>query len=322
MVGIGADFFGRVFISVPTGYVSGTFLSDSATYSGTTLATLGVTPGTYVWKWGTGANQNFTLQIPATNNISSTLGNISTRLRVGTNDDVLIGGFIVGGTGPKQLVLRALGPTLTQFGVTGALPNPTLELHNSTGGLVAFNDNWGEAANAQSIPASLRPPNSLESAIFTSLNPGSYTAIVRGVSNTTGVALVEGYDVSPLATAHLANFSTRGLVQTGQNVMIAGMIVQNRNQNVIVRALGPSLPVAGKLANPVLELHDGNGTLLDMNDNWRSTQQAEIIATTIPPSNDLESAIVRTLPPGDYTAIVSGAGGTTGVGLIEVYALQ
>src|SRR5205823_4306600 len=125
-----------------------------------------------------------------------------------------------------------LGPTLTQFNISGALPNPTLELRNSTDGLVAFNDNWGEAANAQSIPTSLRPPNSLESAIFTTVNPGAYTAIVRGVSGTTGVALVEIYDVDPASTAHLINFSTRGLVQTGENVMIAGVIVQNSNQNV------------------------------------------------------------------------------------------
>jgi hypothetical protein len=256
---------------------------------------------------------------PATN-----ITNISTRLRVGTNDDVLIGGFIVGGTGPKQLVLRALGPTLTQFGVAGALPNPTLELRNSTGGLVAFNDNWGEAANAQSIPASLRPPNSLESAIFTSLNPGAYTAIVRGVSNTTGVALVEVYDVSPASTAHLTNFSTRGLVQTGNDVMIAGMIVQNNNQNVIVRALGPTLTsfgVTNALANPTLEVRNGNGTLIGFNDNWKSTQPAEITATGKAPPNDLESAMVRTLAPGSYTAIVRGVNNTTGVALVEVYTL-
>ena len=166
---------------------------------------------------------------------------------------MLIAGFIVGGTGPKQLVLRALGPTLTQFGVTGALANPTLELRNSTGGLLAFNDNWAQAANAQSIPTNLRPPNSLESAILTNLNPGSYTAIERGINNTTGVGLVEGYDIAPGATSHLTNISTRGLVQTGNNVMIAGVIVQSNNQAVVVRALGPTLAsfgITNPLANP------------------------------------------------------------------------
>ncbi len=255
---------------------------------------------------------------------SGLLGNISTRLQVGTNNDVLIAGFIVGGTGPKQLVLRALGPTLTQFGVTGALANPTLELRNSTGGLLAFNDNWAQAANAQSIPTNLRPPNSLESAILTNLNPGSYTAIERGINNTTGVGLVEGYDIAPGATSHLTNISTRGLVQTGNNVMIAGVIVQSNNQAVVVRALGPTLAsfgITNPLANPTLELHDVHGTLLASNDNWKSTQQTLITALGKALPNDLESAIVRTLAPGSYTAIVHGVNNTTGVALVEVYTL-
>jgi hypothetical protein len=237
---------------------------------------------------------------------------------------VLIGGFIVGGTGPKQLVLRALGPTLTQFGVLGALPDPTLELRNSTGGLLAFNDNWGQAANAQSMPVNLRPLNALESAILTSLNPGSYTAIVRGLHNTTGVALVEGYDIASAATAHLTNISTRGFVRTGDNVMIAGMIVQSNSQKVIVRALGPTLSgfgITNPLANPTLELRDANANLLSVNDNWKTTQQTEIMASGKAPPNDLESAIVRTLTPGTYTAIVAGANSTTGVALVEVYTL-
>jgi hypothetical protein len=265
---------------------------------------------------------NFTVAAPAAP--LSTLGNISTRLQVNTNDDVLIGGFIVGGTGPKQLVLRALGPTLTQFGVLGALPDPTLELRNSTGGLLAFNDNWGQAANAQSIPVNLRPLNTLESAILTGLNPGSYTAIVRGLHNTTGVALVEGYDIAPAATAHLTNISTRGFVRTGDNVMIAGMIVQSNGQKVIVRALGPTLSgfgITNPLANPTLELRDANANLLSVNDNWKTTQQTEIMASGKAPPNDLESAIVRTLTPGTYTAIVAGANSTTGVALVEVYTL-
>jgi len=253
------------------------------------------------------------------------LSNISTRLRVGTNNEVLIGGFVVGGTGAKPLLLRGLGPTLAQFGVSGALADPTLELRNSGGGLIISNDNWGSAANAQSIPVNMRPPNSLEPAILTSLNPGSYTAIVRGVNNTTGAALIEAYDMDTIASSHFTNISTRGLVETDSNVMIAGLIVQTNSEKVIVRALGPTLAnfgVTNPLANPTLELHDANGALLASNDNWKSTQQSEITASGHAPPNDLESAIVRTLTPGNYTAIVRGVNNTTGVALVEVYTLQ
>jgi plastocyanin len=253
------------------------------------------------------------------------LSNISTRLRVGTNNDVLIGGFVVGGTGAKPLLLRGLGPTLAQFGVSGALADPTLELRNSGGGLIISNDNWGSAANAQSIPVNMRPPNSLEPAILTSLNPGSYTAIVRGVNNTTGAALIEAYDMDTITSSHFTNISTRGLVETDSNVMIAGLIVQTNSEKVMVRALGPTLAnfgVTNPLANPTLELHDANGALLASNDNWKSTQQSEITASGHAPPNDLESAIVRTLTPGNYTAIVRGVNNTTGVALVEVYTLQ
>jgi glucose/arabinose dehydrogenase len=253
------------------------------------------------------------------------LGNISTRLHVGTGENVLIAGFIIGGTGSKQLVLRALGPTLTQFGVSGVLQNPTLGLYNSTGGVIAFNDNWAQAANAQMIPVNLRPPDNLESAILVSLNPGAYTAIVTGVNNTTGIALVEAYDIATGATAHLSNISSRGLVQTGTNVMIAGVIVQSGNENVLVRALGPTLAgfgISNPLANPTLELRDANGALIASNDNWKSTQQSEIMSTGKAPPNDLESAILRALAPGNYTAILRGVNNTTGVALLEVYALQ
>jgi len=253
------------------------------------------------------------------------LSNISTRLRVGTDNDVLIGGFVVGGTGAKPLLLRGLGPTLTQFGVSGALADPTLELRNSGGGLIVSNDNWGAAANAQSIPANMRPPNSLEPAILTSLNPGSYTAIVRGVNNTTGIALVEAYDMDTTGSSHFTNISTRGLVEAQPDVMIAGVIVQANSRKVIVRALGPTLAnfgVTDPLANPTLELHDANGGLLAANDNWKTTQQSEITASGYAPPNDFESAIIRTLTPGNYTAIVRGVNNAIGVALVEVYTLQ
>jgi hypothetical protein len=252
------------------------------------------------------------------------LANISTRLRVDTGDNVLIGGFIVTGTQQKKVLLRAIGPSLN---LAGQLADPTLELHDSSGALLAFNDNWKDAPNKQAIIDSTIPPsNDLESAILMSLDPGAYTAIVRGVNNTTGIGLVEAYDLDRKADSKLANLSTRGLVQTGDNVLIGGTIVLGQaSQKVIVRAIGPSLTnagVANALQDPILELHDGSGTLIASNDNWKDTQRAEIEATTIPPSNDLESAIVRTLTPGSYTAIVRGVNNGTGVALVEVYALN
>src|SRR5947208_316499 len=256
------------------------------------------------------------------------LANISTRALVQTGHHVLIGGFIISGTEPKKLVMRAIGPTLSRFGVPGVLHNPTLELHNASGALIAFNDNWGDTPNKQQIiDANLAPPNAAEPAILATLDPGNYTAIVRGANNTTGVALVEGYDIDAGTSSKLENISTRGFVQTGNNVMIAGVIVggSGGSQKVIVRALGPTLSnfgVANALADPTLELRDINDNLIRSNDNWRSTQQAEIIATGLQPSNDAESAIVAILAPSNYTTIVRGVNSTTGVALVEVYRLD
>jgi hypothetical protein len=249
------------------------------------------------------------------------LGNISTRAIVQTGDNVLIGGFIIDGTQNKRVLLRAIGPSLP---LKGKLMNPVLALHNSAGALIATNDNWADARNDREISNSgLAPTNAMESAILRSLAPGAYTAIVRGVGNTTGIALIEGYDLDQTVDSKFANISTRGLVQTGDNVMIGGFIVLGAGaQKVIIRAIGPSLPLAGTLRNPTLALHNAQGAVVASNDNWRTTQQATIIATGIPPANDLESAIVRTLSPGAYTAIVRGVGGTTGVGLVEIYALN
>jgi hypothetical protein len=243
-------------------------------------------------------------------------------VRVETGDNVLIGGFIVTGTQPKKVLIRAIGSSLS---IAGHLDDPKLELY-SGGTLLEANDNWGESREKQAIIDTTIPPsNSLESAIVRTLpaNNSAYTAIVRGVNNGTGVGLVEVYDLDRAANSKLANISTRGLVQTGANVMIGGFIVLNGNQKVIVRAIGPSLGIAGELADPTLELHDHNGTLLQSNDNWRTGgQQAEIIATTVPPTRNEESAIVRTLTPGNYTAVVRGVNQTIGVALVEVYALQ
>ncbi len=196
-------------------------------------------------------------------------------------------------------------------------------MRDSTGILVASNDNWKDSPNKQEIiDTTIAPTNDLESAILATLEPGAYTAIMRGVNDTTGIGLVEAYDLDPTVDSMLANISTRGLVQTGDNVMIGGFIILGeQSQEVIVRAIGPSLPVAGKLADPSLELHDQDGALIASNDDWRSDQEAQIIATAIPPSNDKESAILATLIPAAYTAIVRGADSTTGIALVEVYVV-
>lgn len=255
------------------------------------------------------------------------LGNISTRASVQTGDDILIGGFVVTGAVPKKVVIRAIGPWLQRYGVTDPLLDPTLELHNSAQAIIASNDDWRSAAHASQIPVDLQPSDDRESAILTTLQPGSYTAVMRGKNDTTGIALVEAYDLDPEASAQLINVSSRALVQTGDSVMIGGFVLSGANGStqVVVRALGPSLGpfgIVNPLADPTLELRNVNGTLVSSNDNWKSAQQTAIQATGRAPGNDLESAIVATLPAGSYTSIVAGKGGATGIGLVEVYNLH
>jgi hypothetical protein len=264
--------------------------------------------------------------------------NISTRTEVLQGDRVLIGGFIISGTDPKKVIVRGMGPSLS---VNGPLADPTLELHRLDQGntTLATNDNWkindqtGQSQEAQVQATTIPPSNDLESAIVTTLTPGSYTAILAGKNGGTGVGVVEVYDLAQSANSRLGNISSRGFVDTGDNVMIGGFIAggpSGASAKVLVRALGPSLTnsgVAGALDDPTLELHDENGGILATNDNWKtrpdgSSQQAEIEATTLPPSNDMESALVRLLPPGHYTAIVRGINNSTGVGLVEIYNLQ
>jgi hypothetical protein len=244
--------------------------------------------------------------------------NISTRMSVQTGDNVLIGGFIITGSAPKKVIIRAIGPSLP---VEGKLTDPTLEVHASDGSVV-FNNNWRDTQEQEIIDSTVAPTNDQESAIVATLPPGAHTAIVRGNNGETGVGLVEVYDLDSTAPSKLANISTRGQVLTGNNVMIGGFIVGGTEPTrVLIRAIGPSLPTAGKLEDPVLELHDFNGSTIT-NDNWRETQESEIVATTIPPTNDNESAILATLTPGPYTAIVRGKNDTTGVALVEAYNLQ
>jgi hypothetical protein len=260
--------------------------------------------------------------------LTDQLLNVSTRLRVLTDDNALIGGFIVTGNTPKRMVVRAIGPSLTAFGVAGALTNPVLELHGPGGFSTITNDDWRDTQQTEIQAAGLAPGNNLESAIVATLPPGAYTAVVRGRGNGTGVGLVEAYDLESWADARLGNISTRGFVDAGENVMIGGLIagpVSSATGQILVRAIGPSLSafgVANALQDPTLELHDGNGGLLASNSDWRDTQQTAIEATGLAPSNSKESAILSTLSPGGYTAVVRGAGNTTGVALVEVYKLQ
>ena len=259
------------------------------------------------------------------------LGNISTRLQVETGDSVGIAGFIVQGTGNKQVLVRALGPSLIALGVAGALANPTLELHDASGQIIATNDNWDQAANIQAWHTSLglTLPQASESVISMSLAPGAYTAIVRGANGTTGVALVEAYDCDAAAPCAPINISTRGIVRTGAAVMIGGFIVQGTiPKQLLVRAIGPTLAtfgVSNVLADPQLDLYDSTGAIIFSNNDWQAQSAqgvADVTATGKAPVDPREAAIVVTLNPGAYTVIVSGAGGAQGNALVEVYDLQ
>ncbi len=252
--------------------------------------------------------------------------NISTRLSVQTGDNVLIAGFIITGEKPREVIVRAIGPSLGST-VADALVDPILELHDSTGLSIAANDNWKEAQQAVIEATGLAPTDDLESAIVATLAPGSYTAVVRGANDSTGIGLAEVYDLNQATPSKLANISTRGFVDTGENVLIGGFIVRpggGTDTSVIVRAIGPSLGsvVENALADPTLELHDSSGAVVAANDNWKEAQQAEINATGLAPTDDAESAIVALLPPGPYTAVVRGKDDTAGVALVELYALN
>ena len=276
--------------------------------------------------------------------ITPHLANLSTRALVQTSDNVMIGGFIVEGTQSKRVILRAIGPELSQYGVPNAMADPILELHDVNGALIGLNNNWRTTIiggiitsdQVQDIRDSGHTPGDAnESAIIADLPPGSYTAIVRGVNSTTGVALVEAYDLSPSVQSILGNISTRSFVQTGDNVMIGGFIVKGTQpKQVIIRAIGRELSqfsVPDFLADPKLELHNGTGALIASNDNWQQTIIGGIITSSQvqdiqnsghAPGDASESAIIANLPPGNYTAIVRGVNNTTGVALVEVYDLH
>ncbi|MEY2562888.1 MAG: hypothetical protein QOH88_1081 [Verrucomicrobiota bacterium] len=259
--------------------------------------------------------------------VAEKLANISTRMTAGTGDNQLIGGFIIQGTEPKKIIIRAIGPSLSQFGIASALADPTLELHDQTGAVVATNDNWSESQRAEIEATGIPPVNELESAIVRTLAPGAYTAITGGKDGAAGTAVVEVYDLSPTSDSTLANISTRGAVGGASDVMIGGFIIagDSGTTRVLVRSVAPSLAAFGinnAMPDPMMELRDLNGTLVASNDNWREGPEAEIESTTLAPSNDLESAIVTTLPSGAYTAVIHERNGESGVGLFEVYNLQ
>jgi hypothetical protein len=260
-----------------------------------------------------------------------TLGNISTRLRVLGGDNALIGGLIATGTGGKRVIIRAIGPSLTAFGVPGALANPTLDLFQGNL-LLLSNDDWQNSPQQAEIAGSgLAPGNTAESAIIWTLLPNqNYTAVVRGINGTTGIGVVDAFDLDRAAPSKLGNISTRGFVDVDDNVMIAGLIAGPSNGTslkILARALGPTLSdfgVAGALANPTLDLVNANGTVIRSNDNWKDDpqQRAQIEPAGLAPAHDEEAALVETVAPGAYTAVVRGNGRTTGIGLVEVYNIQ
>jgi uncharacterized repeat protein (TIGR01451 family) len=254
--------------------------------------------------------------------------NLSTRMRVQTGDNVGIGGFIVTGSAAKHVLLRAIGPSLAQFGVPNALADPVLELHGPGPFATVINDNWKDdpVQRARIEADGIPPTNDLESAIDATLIPGNYTAVVRGKDNTSGVALVEVYDLTAAVPEKLANISTRAFVDTGDNIVIAGFILgsQNGTDRIVIRGIGPSLAVVGvinALADPRLELRNSDGTLLRANNNWQDNpaQAAELFAAGLAPTDNLESGIAATLSPGLYTALLAGVNNGTGIGLVEVY---
>jgi hypothetical protein len=247
-------------------------------------------------------------------------------MRVQTGENVGIGGFIISGTAPKHVLLRAIGPSIT--GLSGVLADPVLELHGPGGFATVNNDNWRDdpVQEAAILATGLAPTNNLESAIDATLNPGAYSAVVRGKNNTSGVGLIEVYDLSQAVLAKLANISTRAFVSTGSDIVIAGFILGNNSgdDRIVARGIGPSLTAFGitnALANPTLELRDNNGALLLANNDWQDNpaQAAELTAAGLAPTNPLESGIAATLPPGLYTALLAGQSNGTGVGVVEIY---
>ncbi len=316
-------------------YLNGTKMPPTSGVASTTLSFSMPDAGQFEFRyctgsqvWATSEQVNVTPSAhptPTPAAVNKNLSNVSTRANVQTGDNVVIGGFIISGTVPKKVIIRALGPSLVAAGLTNALHDPTLTLYDSGGTPIAWNNHWRNSPDATSIESfGLAPSSDSESAMMMTLGPGTYTTKVEGSGGSTGIALVEVYDTDSRGS-RISNISTRGRVETGDNVMIGGFIVNGTQPtSVLIRALGPSLArsgVSGTLSDPTLEIYDSSGMQIANNDNWKKTQKTQIIATKLAPTDDRESAIVTTLAPGTYTAIVRGANNAMGVALIEVYGL-
>lgn len=283
-----------------------------------------------------GASRNHIARLLPEGGSPAVVGNVSTRLPVGAGDDALIEGFIVQGPdgSAKKIMVRALGPSLLPFGIADALANPVLEIHDSSGATLATNNDWRNTQigglitgdqSAEISSSGLAPSDDLESAIIANLAPGSYTAVVRGTNNSTGTGIVDAYDLSGVSPAKVANVATRGLIQPGDKLMIAGFIIQNAPVKAVIRAIGPSLEAFGvtnALPDTTLELHDRNGALILQNDDWKTGGQQELESLGLQPSHDLEAAMVLTLPPSQYTVQVRGKNDASGIGVVQVYFLQ
>ncbi len=259
----------------------------------------------------------------ATSSAAAQLENISARLQVQTGNNVGIAGFVIDGPEAKEVLIRGLGPTLGEYGVTGAMQHPTLELHDGGGSLIAANDNWKSTQKEAIAETELAPPGNDEAAILTTLQPGAYTVVEGAANGRTGMGLLEVYDMNPHADSSLVNVSTRGLVQPGPKALITGCSVTADTNDVVIRALGPSLSSLGvknALTDPVVTLYDSNANVIATNDNWKDSQQDVIARTGFAPPNDLDAAIFARLPAGNYTAVVTGKNESTGVALVEVYA--
>ncbi len=308
-----ADLPDGLSINSATGLIAGT-----PTQSGAFVPLITASDGTHT------ASKEVSLSIFP----NSRAKNISTRADVGTGDNVLIAGFIIEGSGNKNVVVRAIGPSLQVNGqpIPGRMNDPALELHDGTGTRIGYNDNWRNDADAGQLAATgLAPTNDLEAALYRTLSPGAYTAIIRGAQDSTGIALAEVYEPGAGELARFGNISTRSLVGTEANVMIGGFIIAGPDAaQMLVRAVGPSLAaqgLAGSLADPTLDLYNGQGTRIATNDDWRDDQEAEIRATGIAPLSEREPAILSLLSPGNYTAIVAGKENMTGLALVEAYDL-
>jgi arylsulfate sulfotransferase len=253
--------------------------------------------------------------------------NLSTRGTISGGENALIGGFIVTGTDSKKVVLRALGPSLSNSGVQGTLADPQLSLYDAAGSLLVTNDDWGsDAAAAELTAGGLAPSSTTEAATVQILAPGAYTVLASGKEGASGIGLVEIYDLTPSADSRLANISTRGSVANGDDVLIGGFILGDvENATVVIRALGPSLvgAVTDSLSDPTITIYDSNGSVIANNDNWRNDPGGvDIEKNQLAPTNDLEAATILHPPPGAYSAIVRGSNGGTGIGLLEIYDLD